>query len=70
MWINATGKRRTTVLDIQRIYSEYTGENVRLIILKLLKEYDISGDRIRYFILDNVSLNDTAIEFILKKFYP
>ncbi len=69
MWIDATGKRRTTVLGIRRVYGEHTGENVGSIILELLKEYDISGDRIGYFILNNASSNDTAVEFILKEFY-
>ncbi len=69
MWIDATGKRRIIVLNIRRIYGEYIGENIKLIILKLLKEYDISGDRIGYFMLNNILLNDTVIEFILKEFY-
>jgi len=52
------------------VYGEHTGENVGSIIFELLKEYDISGDRIGYFMLDNVSSNDTAVEFILKELCP
>jgi hypothetical protein len=52
---------------MRRVYGEYIGENFRLVILKLLKEYDISGDQIGYFILDNISSNNTAVKFILKK---
>ncbi|KAG9375780.1 Dimer-Tnp-hAT domain containing protein [Pyrenophora tritici-repentis] len=36
------------------------------VVLELLEEYDISGDQIGYFMLDNASANDTAVEFILK----
>ncbi|KAL9572045.1 hypothetical protein ACKAV7_003762 [Fusarium commune] len=70
IWINTTGKRRTTVLGIRRVYGEHTGENLRSVVLKLLKEYDISGDEIGYFMLDNASSNDTAIRFILKELCP
>jgi hypothetical protein len=45
---------------------EYNSENIRSITLKVLKEYDISGDQIGYFMLDNTSSNDTAVNFILK----
>jgi hypothetical protein len=55
---------------MRRIYGEHTGENVRLIIIKLLKEYNFGEDLIKYFILDNASLNDTAVKFILKELYP
>jgi hypothetical protein len=70
MWIDATGKRRATVLGIRRVYGEHTGENLGSVVLELLKEYDISGDQIGYFMLDNASSNDTAVEFILKELCP
>ncbi|KAI8396510.1 hypothetical protein FOFC_21058 [Fusarium oxysporum] len=70
MWINTTGKRRTTVLGIRRVYGEHTGENLRSVVLELLKEYDIGGDEIGYFMLDNASSNDTAVGFILKELCP
>lgn len=70
MWIDATGKRRSTVLGLRRVYGEHTGENVGSIIIELVKEYDIDGDLIGYFMLDNASSNDTAVEFILKELCP
>ena len=70
MWIDATGKRQMTILGIWHVYGEHTGKNLGSIILDLLKEYDISGDQIGYFILDNASSNDTTIEFILKELCP
>ncbi|TKA46699.1 hypothetical protein B0A49_12811, partial [Cryomyces minteri] len=70
MWIDATGKRRSTVLGIRRVYGEHTGENLGSVVLDLLKEYDISGDQIGHFMLDNASSNDTAVEFILKGLCP
>ncbi|KAH7461803.1 hypothetical protein FOMA001_g18905 [Fusarium oxysporum f. sp. matthiolae] len=70
MWIDTTGKRRTTVLGIRRVYGEHTGENLGSVVLELLKEYDIGGDEIGYFMLDNASSNDTAVGFILKELCP
>ncbi|KAG7410173.1 putative AC transposase [Fusarium oxysporum f. sp. raphani] len=70
MWIDTTGKRRTTVLGIRRVYGEHTGENLGSAVLELLKEYDIGGDEIGYFMLDNASSNDTAVGFILKELCP
>ncbi|KAF7444167.1 Dimer-Tnp-hAT domain containing protein [Pyrenophora tritici-repentis] len=70
MWINTTGMRRVTALGMRRIYGEHTGENLGSVVLELLEEYDISGDQIGYFMLDNASANDTAVEFILKDLCP
>lgn len=66
MWIDATSKWRTIVLGLQRVYSEHTSKNIRLVVLELLREYNISGDQIGYFMLDNALLNNTAVKFILK----
>jgi hypothetical protein len=70
MWIDTAGKRQTTVLGIRRVYGEHTGENIGSVILELLREYDVGGDQIGYFMLDNASSNDTAVEFILKELCP
>ena len=70
MWIDTAGKRQTTVLGIRRVYGEHTGENLGSVVLGLLEEYDIGGDQIGYFMLDNASSNDTAVEFILKELCP
>jgi hypothetical protein len=52
---------------MRRVYGEHTGKNLGSIVIELLKEYNIDRDSIRYFILDNTSSNDTAVEFILKE---
>ncbi|KJZ68286.1 hypothetical protein HIM_12323 [Hirsutella minnesotensis 3608] len=70
MWTDATGKRRSTVLGMRRVHGEHSGENLGSAVLGLLKEYDIGGDQIGYFMLDNASSNDTAVEFILKELCP
>jgi hypothetical protein len=67
MWIDATGKRRATVLGMRRVYGEHTGENVGSIVIELLKEYNIGGDSIGYFMLDNASSNDTLLNLYSRK---
>jgi hypothetical protein len=57
-------------LGIRRIHGEHTGENLGSVVLELLKEYDIGGDEIRYFMLDNASSNDAAVGFKLKELRP
>ena len=70
MWIDASGKRRSTVLGMRRIYGEHSGENIGSIVIEVLREYNIGGDLVGYFMLDNASSNDAAVEFILKELCP
>ena len=44
-----------------KLYSEYSGENIAKILLKLLDKYNIY-DKISYIIIDNASNNDTIIK--------
>jgi hypothetical protein len=70
MWIDKDGKKRSTVLGIRRMYHEKSGENIGEVVLKLLDEYNVSGDQIGYFMLDNHGSNDSAVDHILKKLRP
>jgi hypothetical protein len=44
MWIDATGKRKITVLGMRRVYGEHSSENVGSVIIELLGEYGVGGD--------------------------
>ena len=70
MWIDASGKRRSDVLGMRRVYGEHTGENIGSIVVELLTEYNIGGDLIGYSMLDNAPSNDTAVEHILRELCP
>ena len=70
MWIDKNGNKRSDVLGIRRMYGEKGGENIGLIVLGLLDEYEISGDQLGYFMLDNHPSNDAAVEYILKEHCP
>src|SRR6266487_4363458 len=70
MWIDKNGNKRSDVLGIRRMYGEEGGENIGSIVLGLLDEYEISGDQLGYFMLDNHPSNDAAVEYILKEHCP
>ena len=45
-------------------YATHSGENQAEIIIQVIKEFQLE-DQIGYFVIDNTSNNDTAIEAIL-----
>lgn len=68
-FIDKQGKRRTERLAFRRILGEHTGDNIGATLLAVVKEWSIGG-RIGYFIADNASNNDPAIDMVLKALYP
>lgn len=70
MFINTNGQRRITVFGIRRLEGEHTGENIGEAVIKVLEDYGIYGDQVRYFMLDNIKSNDTAVDYILRKLCP
>ena len=68
-YIDKNGLRQTKLLAMRRLEGEYGGANQAQIVLDVIGEYKIGG-RIGYFMLDNVSSNDTAVDLILKMLYP
>ena len=54
---------------MRRLEGKYGGANQAQIVLDVIGEYKIGG-RIEYFMLDNVSSNDTAVDLILKMLCP
>jgi hypothetical protein len=65
-WIDDAGERQRRLLAFRRIYRSHTGDNQASIILDVLNEYDIAT-RIGYFVCDNASSNDNAVELILQQ---
>lgn len=70
MFIDANGRRRTTVLGLRRLEGEHTGENVGEAVIKVLEDYGIYGDQVGYFMLDNIKSNDIAVDYVLRKLCP
>jgi len=68
-YIDKNGTRQTKLLAMRRLEGEHSGANQAQIVLDVIGEYKIGG-RIGFFMLDNASSNDTAVDIILKTLYP
>ena len=53
---------------MRRLEGEYFGANQAQIVLNVIGEYKIGG-KIGFFILNNASSNNTAVNLILKTLY-
>ena len=67
-YIDEKGCRQTKLLAIRRLEGEHSGENIASAVLRVIKEYRIRN-RVGFFILDNASSNDVAVDIILSKLY-
>src|SRR2546421_6713026 len=67
-YINSSGICKINLIALQSLDSEYTGENIADLLLKVFQEYKIGG-YIDFFILDNVSANNTCVDLVLQKLY-
>ena len=56
-------------LAMQRLEGEHIGMNIAQVVLNVVGKYRI-GSQIGYFMLNNVSSNDTVVDLILKTLYP
>ena len=68
-FMDSKGQRQTKLLAIRRLEGEHSGENIAGTVLQVIREYKISK-RIGYFVLDNASSNDVAVDHILRSLYP
>jgi hypothetical protein len=56
-------------LGIRQLKGPHTGENQAEIIIEIIKDYEIE-DRVGYFVTDNASNNDTAVDAVLRSLCP
>ena len=68
-YLDKDGVRRNRLLDFRRVLGAHTGENQASIIVEVLHEYDIAS-KIRYFMCDNASSNDTCVDTVLCAISP
>ena len=68
-YIDRDGARQTKLLALRQLKGEHSGVNIAQVVLNVVSEYKI-GSRIGYFVLDNASSNDTAVDLILRTLYP
>ena len=67
-FVSEEGEYRYIVLRLRKIVSKYTSKNIAGVIIDLFRDYRIIGN-IRYFIADNIELNNTYINAILYILY-
>ncbi len=56
----------TVLLGLRRLQGFHSGENITEAVLKVIEKYELTGNQIGWFILDNATSNDTYITEILK----
>ena len=59
-------KVETVLLGLRRLRGNHTGKIMAEAILKVIRKYELTGDQIGWFVLDNASSNDTCVREILK----
>jgi hypothetical protein len=67
-YIDAKGRRQTKLLAVRQLRGEHSGENIAEIVLEVIEEYKIRK-QIGFFISDNRSSNDVAVDVILSELF-
>ena len=67
-FINKDGRCRYIILRLREIINKYTSENMAGVLIDLFHDYRIVGN-IRYFIANNMELNNMYIDTILCVLY-
>jgi hypothetical protein len=62
-------KNRTVMIALKRLYEAYSGENISSLLIEIINNFDLK-ERLRYFITDNVSSNDTCVHHIFISLFP
>src|SRR3954471_20698650 len=63
-WIDKKEQLQSTLLGLRGLIGEYSGENMALEILGIIKNFEI-GSQVGYFMADNVSSNNTCVEELI-----
>jgi hypothetical protein len=66
-FINDKGRYRSFLLSIPELTSRHTGNNIANGVAAIITEFNISN-KLRYFILDNASNNNTYIQALGEEF--
>ena len=55
-------------MGLREVISKYSSENIAAVLLNIFKDYKIYSN-IRYFMADNIELNNICINIILRALY-
>ena len=68
-YVSYTGESKDCLLGLKHVLETHSGENIAQSIIPIIEDYNLK-DRIDYFMLDNICLNDTCVREILAKLQP
>ena len=68
-YIDRNRAHQMKLLALRQLEGEHSGVNIAQVVLNVVSEYKIES-WIGYFVLDNASSNDTAVDLILRTLYP
>ena len=66
--LNEVREPEDCLFSLLILLGHYSGANVALIISLTLQDFKIDRKRLRYFILDNTTNNDTTIKIMADEF--
>ena len=65
-YISSRYKVETTLLRLRRLRGLHSNENITEAVLEVISKYSLTNDKIGWFILNNITSNDTYMAEILK----
>jgi hypothetical protein len=65
-WWDVNGTLQSALIALPKLYGAHTGANIGKAIIDTLDLYNIT-EKLGYFVLDNATSNDTAVEAITKE---
>jgi hypothetical protein len=65
---NAHGKLRDLLIALPQLTGAHTGENMAEVIASILRAFNIPALKVGYFVLDNATNNDSAVEALARKY--
>jgi hypothetical protein len=68
-FVSHVGEAKCCLLGLKHVEGSHSGENMAQSVIAVIKEYEIT-DILGYFVLDNISSNDTCVQEILKQLRP
>jgi hypothetical protein len=68
-YTNNIFKNRIIMIALKRLHETYSGENMDFLLIEIINNFDLK-ERLRYFVINNVSSNDTCVHHILISFFP
>jgi hypothetical protein len=61
-------KNRIVMIALKRLHEAHSGENMGFLLIEIINDFDLK-ERLKYFIINNVSSNDTCVYHIFISFF-